>query len=75
MKSIISIAIAALSVSSATAFIPTSATTSVMRSTPLSMGKLDVTPEVESAIAEVREAASAFSEETQHFANGKMAVA
>jgi len=35
------------------------------------MGKLDVTPEVESAIAEVREAASAFSEETQHFANGK----
>ena len=35
------------------------------------MAKLDMTPELESAIADVRAAASEFGEETAHFANGK----
>ena len=37
------------------------------------MAKLDVTPEIEAAIADVRDAASAFGDETAHFANGKYA--
>ena len=37
------------------------------------MAKLDVTPELEAAIADVRDAASAFGDETAHFANGKYA--
>ena len=35
------------------------------------MAKLDMTPELEAAIADVRECASAFSDETAHFANGR----
>ena len=69
MKSIISLVVTALSVSSAVAFVP-SPTTS-MRASSLSMAKLDMTPELESAIADVRAAASEFGEETAHFANGK----
>ena len=68
MKSIISLVVTALSVSSAVAFVPSSTT---MRASSLSMAKLDMTPELESAIADVRAAASEFGEETAHFANGK----
>ena len=67
MKSIISLAITALSVSSATAFVPSSST---RVSSSLLQAKPDMTPELESAIADVRDAASAFGEETAHFANG-----
>ncbi|KAL7534549.1 hypothetical protein ACHAWF_004868 [Thalassiosira exigua] len=67
MKSIISLVAAALSFSSAVAFVPQAAAPS-MRVGPL-MAKLVMTPELEAAIADVREAASAFSEETAHFAN------
>jgi len=35
------------------------------------MAELDMTPELEAAIAEVRECASAFGEDTAHFANGR----
>ena len=69
MKSIISLVVTALSVSSAVAFVPSSTTS--MRASSLSMAKLDMTPELESAIADVRAAASEFGEETAHFANGK----
>eukprot|EP00584_Thalassiosira_punctigera_P005697 CAMPEP_0172533468 /NCGR_PEP_ID=MMETSP1067-20121228/6163_1 /TAXON_ID=265564 ORGANISM="Thalassiosira punctigera, Strain Tpunct2005C2" /NCGR_SAMPLE_ID=MMETSP1067 /ASSEMBLY_ACC=CAM_ASM_000444 /LENGTH=122 /DNA_ID=CAMNT_0013318115 /DNA_START=108 /DNA_END=476 /DNA_ORIENTATION=+ len=69
MKSIISLVAIALSLPllSAVAFVPQS-TAPYTRSTPL-MAKLEMTPEVEAAIADVREAASAFGEETAHFAN------
>ena len=33
------------------------------------MAKLDMTPELEAAIADVRECASAFGDDTAHFAN------
>ena len=68
MKSIISLVAVALSLSSAVAFVPQAAAPST-RTRPL-MAKLDMTPELESAIAEVRDAASSFGEETAHFANG-----
>ncbi|KAL7530798.1 hypothetical protein ACHAXR_003676 [Thalassiosira sp. AJA248-18] len=68
MKSIISLVAVALSVSSASAFVPQAAAPT-MRARPLLMAKMDMTPELESAIADVREAAAAFSEETAHFAN------
>ena len=35
------------------------------------MSKVTVTPELEAAIADVRSAAAAFSDETAHFANGR----
>lgn len=35
------------------------------------MAELDMTPELEAAVAEVRECASAFGEDTAHFANGR----
>jgi hypothetical protein len=41
------------------------------RTGSLSMAKITMTPELEAAIAEVRDCASKFSEETAHFANGK----
>lgn len=69
MKSIISLVAAALSVSAAVAFIPQAAPS--MRAKPL-MAKPEITPELESAIADVRDAASAFGEETAHFANGML---
>ena len=37
------------------------------------MAKLDMTPELEAAIADVRECASAFGDDTAHFANGTFA--
>lgn len=67
MKSVVSLVAAALSVSSAAAFV-SQAVAPAVRAAPL-MAKLDMTPELEAAIAEVREAASAFGEETAHFAN------
>ena len=70
MKSIISLVTVALSASSAVAFVP-QASSSVQRTMPL-MAKLDMTPELEAAIADVRDAASAFGEETAHFANGTL---
>ncbi len=68
MKAIISLVAAALSVSSAVAFVPSQ--TPMRASGPLNMAKLTMTPELEAAIADVRAAASEFSEETAHFANG-----
>lgn len=68
MKSIISFVAVALSVSSASAFVPQPAVAPMRAAGPL-MAKPVMTPELEAAIAEVREAASAFSEETAHFAN------
>mmetsp|Transcript_15034 Transcript_15034/g.22804 ORF Transcript_15034/g.22804 Transcript_15034/m.22804 type:complete len:121 (-) Transcript_15034:360-722(-) len=67
MKSIISLVAVALSLPSAVAFVPQAAAPS-MRTKPL-MAKLDMTPEIEAAIAEVRDAASTFGDETAHFAN------
>jgi len=68
MKAIISLVAAALSVSSAVAFVPSQ--TPMRASGPLNMAKLTMTPELEAAIADVRAAAAEFSEETAHFANG-----
>ncbi|KAK1742483.1 hypothetical protein QTG54_007048 [Skeletonema marinoi] len=71
MKSIISVAAICLSLTPASmAFVPASpyvATPS--RTSSLSMAELDMTPELEAAIAEVRECASAFGEDTARFAN------
>mmetsp|Transcript_845 Transcript_845/g.1754 ORF Transcript_845/g.1754 Transcript_845/m.1754 type:complete len:121 (-) Transcript_845:1080-1442(-) len=67
MKSVISFVAIALSVSSAAAFVPQAAPS--IRARPLMANKLDMTPELEAAIADVRESASAFGEETAHFAN------
>mmetsp|Transcript_34323 Transcript_34323/g.58252 ORF Transcript_34323/g.58252 Transcript_34323/m.58252 type:complete len:121 (-) Transcript_34323:306-668(-) len=67
MKSIISFAAVALSLSSAVAFVPQTASPCV-RGRPL-MAKLEMTPEIESAISDVRAAAKEFGEETAHFAN------
>jgi hypothetical protein len=68
MKSIISFVAVILSISSAVAFVPQSAPS--IRAMPLRSAKLDMTPELEAAIADVREAAAAFGEKTAHFANG-----
>ncbi|KAL3757745.1 hypothetical protein ACHAWU_000386 [Discostella pseudostelligera] len=67
MKSIISFVAVVLSISSAVAFVPQSAPS--IRAMPLRSAKLDMTPELEAAIADVREAAAAFGEKTAHFAN------
>eukprot|EP01083_Nonionella_stella_P098710 277665_1 len=67
MKSIITLVAIALSVSPAVAFVPQTPAPS-MRASPL-MAKPEMTPELEAAIADVRDAAAAFSEETAHFAN------
>eukprot|EP00578_Thalassiosira_sp_NH16_P001350 CAMPEP_0181134706 /NCGR_PEP_ID=MMETSP1071-20121207/32234_1 /TAXON_ID=35127 /ORGANISM="Thalassiosira sp., Strain NH16" /LENGTH=108 /DNA_ID=CAMNT_0023221249 /DNA_START=162 /DNA_END=488 /DNA_ORIENTATION=+ len=55
-----------MSASPAVAFAPHALP--IHRASPL-MAKLDVTPELEAAIADVRDAASAFGDETAHFAN------
>ena len=70
MKSVLSLVAVALSASSSSAFVPPAA--APMRAAPLSMAKPTMTPELEAAIADVRDAASAFGEETQHFANGAL---
>ena len=76
MKSIIIsfVAIVVSNFSSVVAFVPQGApsTIGIARTMPLqSSPKLDMTPELEAAIADVREAASAFGEKTDHFANGE----
>lgn len=68
MKSIIKLAAAALSLSSASAFVSQSPTT--MRTASSLLAAPEMTPELESAIAEVREAAATFGDKTAHFANG-----
>lgn len=68
MKSIISVAAICLSLTpSSIAFVPASPN---VRTSSLTMAKLSMTPELESAIADVRACASEFSDETAHFANG-----
>ena len=62
----LSLLLTGLSISHSTGFV--SRTPSVVGRTALS-AKIDVTPEIEAAIADVREAASAFGEETAGFAN------
>mmetsp|Transcript_16687 Transcript_16687/g.27245 ORF Transcript_16687/g.27245 Transcript_16687/m.27245 type:complete len:123 (-) Transcript_16687:1405-1773(-) len=70
MKSISVAAICLSLAHSSMAFVPTSPyVASPSRTSSLSMAKLDMTPELEAAIADVRECASAFSDETAHFAN------
>jgi hypothetical protein len=59
---------AALYVAPSTAFVSRNSASFVASRTSLN-AKIDMTPEVEAAIAEVREAASAFGEETAGFAN------
>lgn len=53
------------------AFVPPSSVAAApsRSSSSLSMSKVTVTPELEAAIADVRSAAAAFSDETAHFAN------
>lgn len=53
---------------------PTSVAAAPSRSSSLSMSKVTVTPELEAAIADVRSAAAAFSDETAHFANGRCSM-
>ncbi|EED90006.1 predicted protein [Thalassiosira pseudonana CCMP1335] len=67
MKSF-SLLLIAFSASTSMAFMPSS-TPSCTRSRAILSAQLEMTPELEGAIAEVREAASAFGEETAHFAN------
>mmetsp|Transcript_9584 Transcript_9584/g.16424 ORF Transcript_9584/g.16424 Transcript_9584/m.16424 type:complete len:124 (-) Transcript_9584:3256-3627(-) len=71
MKSIISVAAICLSLTPASmAFVPASPYVATpLRTSSLSMAELDMTPELEAAVAEVRECASAFGEDTAHFAN------
>mmetsp|Transcript_5679 Transcript_5679/g.8334 ORF Transcript_5679/g.8334 Transcript_5679/m.8334 type:complete len:124 (+) Transcript_5679:71-442(+) len=71
MKSIISVAAIYLSLTPASmAFVPASPYVATpLRTSSLSMAELDMTPELEAAIAEVRECASAFGEDTARFAN------
>ena len=56
------------------AFVPPSSAAAPSRSSSLSMSKVTVTPELEAAIADVRSAAAAFSDETAHFANGRCSM-
>lgn len=72
MKSIISVAAICLSLTpSSMAFVPASPhVASPSRTSSLSMAKLEMTAELESAIADVRACAAEFSDETAHFANG-----
>ncbi|KAK1736086.1 hypothetical protein QTG54_013222 [Skeletonema marinoi] len=71
MKSIISVAAIYLSLTPASmAFVPASPYVATpLRTSSLSMAELDMTPELEAAVVEVRECASAFGEDTAHFAN------
>ena len=65
----------ATSISSAAAFVNPHTAPPPMRAKPLqSTAKLDMTPELEAAVADVREAAAAFGEKTAHFANGTSLV-
>ena len=70
MKSIIIsfVVIVVSNFSSVVAFVPQGAPST--RTMPLQSSP-DMTPELEAAIADVREAASAFGEKTAHFANGE----
>ena len=62
------ILLAAISVSTASAFVPASQL--AVRPSLSSLSAVNgENPELQAAIAEVRDAAGAFSEETQHFAN------
>ena len=73
MKSIISLAAICLSLASSTsAFVPVSSYSSGRSA--LSMSSVEMTPELEAAISEVRSCASSFGDETAHFANGKFEV-
>ena len=67
-SSIILVATAAL-VSSSTAFVLNNGARTRMQTSPLSA--IAVTPELESAIEDVRACASEFGEETASFANSK----
>mmetsp|Transcript_2591 Transcript_2591/g.5550 ORF Transcript_2591/g.5550 Transcript_2591/m.5550 type:complete len:121 (-) Transcript_2591:976-1338(-) len=67
MKTFQFIVATALSMSPSAAFIPQTKFT-IRSHVPL-MAKLEMTPELEAAIDEVREAASSFGEQTAHFAN------
>mmetsp|Transcript_17261 Transcript_17261/g.24430 ORF Transcript_17261/g.24430 Transcript_17261/m.24430 type:complete len:124 (-) Transcript_17261:301-672(-) len=71
MKSIISVAAICLSLTpSSMAFVPASPhVASPLRTSSLSMAKLEMTAELEAAIADVRACAAEFSDETAHFAN------
>jgi hypothetical protein len=66
MKYLSLLVAAALSISPSAAFVSRNPT--FVSRTALN-AKVEVTPEIEAAIAEVREAASAFGEETAGFAN------
>ncbi|KAL7487349.1 hypothetical protein ACHAW6_012948 [Cyclotella cf. meneghiniana] len=68
MKCLSLVIVTALYVAPSTAFVSRNTVSFAASRTALN-AKLDVTPEVEAAIAEVREAASAFGEETAGFAN------
>lgn len=68
MKTVSLLVAIALSFSSSAAFVLQSAPG--FRSRTTLMAKLEMTSELEAAIADVRDAASAFGEETAHFANG-----
>lgn len=75
MKTFQFVVAAALSTSSCTAFIPRIPRTKfTIRSHVPLMAKLEMTPELEAAIDEVREAASSFGEQTAHFANGELSL-
>ena len=68
MKHLTLIVTVALSISPSLAFVPPQYP--IVSPTKLN-AKIDVTPEIEAAIADVRDAASAFGEETAGFANRK----
>ena len=70
MKSIIYILTAALSIPSSVAFVPIGPRTSFITKTSQMARFSTMTPELDSAIADVRACAAEFSEETSHFANG-----
>lgn len=84
MKSIIIISLVSFTIfinSSAVAFVThgTPPITGIIPANPpysssslSSSAKLEMTPELEIAIADVREAAAAFGEKTAHFANGTL---
>jgi len=76
MKSIISVAAICLSLTpSSMAFVPASPhVASPLRTSSLSMAKLEMTAELEAAIADVRACAAEFSDETAHFANSMLVV-
>uniref|UniRef100_A0A7S4JLF7 Uncharacterized protein n=1 Tax=Odontella aurita TaxID=265563 RepID=A0A7S4JLF7_9STRA len=70
MKTFTALALLSLSTSaSAAAFVPSAPQSRAFSLPPLSAAAPETTPELEAAIADVRECASAFGEETAHFAN------